>query len=744
MSETIRVRNFGGMHQLVIQDAADLARIHLLDPARWAATSAPVRDLHCDAGLLQCLDPKGTGRIRVEDLTAARDWAFARLANRSRLADRTDVVRLADLNTSSPEGQRLRTAAGHILSQLGASDREEISLGQIRQFQESYKKTLTNGDGVVPAALVDDPAVAELIGDILATVGGRDDASGHKGVAESDLEAFLQGAAAYVAWDAQRDSVRAWGADSDAALAAVQALDAKIEAWFWVSDLLLQQGSGPAGLVLPEADRAQLQAAGQAAIAAWLADAPLAPANPSGALPLEADINPAHASALAHLRTTVLERHFGPIQQLTRTQWQAVKAVLAPLAAWQAAEPAGGWAALGAAKLARWQDSVAVAELRTLMASDAAAKVEVDEASQWAQLALYQRWLVEFANNFVNFSAIYNPDQQALIDAGFLVMDGRRLEFCVEVASRADHKKVAAESLLFLAYCQVTDKDGGAVIKDVVAPVTSGERGRIRVGKRGLYVDPAGKQWDATVVDLVENPISIAEAIKAPFRRASDFVSKKIEDMMAGQLADAEKSATASLDKGVNTAASAAKGAGDAAVAGAGAKAAEPVGAKPAAPAPEPAKKPDAPAGPGGMQNMLLGGGIAFAALGSSLAYVVSALSSVKPLSALLAILSIVTVIVAVSALLGWLKLRRRDMSLLLEASGWAVNVHMKVTRPIGRFFTRIPALPEGAVRENLDLLALRTDRDEKGSEDRSWIWLLLALIGLLALLGTLKGLGKL
>lgn len=743
MSETIRVRNFGGLHQLVIEDATDLARIHLLDPARWAATSAPVRDLHCDPGLLRCLDPKGTGRIRVEDLTAARDWTFARLANRARMADRTEVVRLADLNLQSPEGQRLKTAAGHILSQLGAADREEISLGQIRQFQESYKKTLTNGDGIVPAALVADPAVADLIGDILATVGGHDDASGHKGVSEADLDGFLAGAAAYVAWAGRSDAVRPWGADSDAALDAVQALDAKLQAWFWASDLLLQQGSGPAGVVLADDQRAQLQVAGQAAIAAWLADAPLASADPSGALDLDGAINPADAAALSHLRKTVLERHFGPIQQLTRAKWQELRAVFAPLAAWRAEEPAGGWAGVGAARLQSWQDSVAVASLRNLIATDAAAKAEVDEASQWEQLALYQRWLVEFANNFVNFSAIYDPGQQALIDAGFLVIDGRRLEFCVEVAARADHKKVAAESLLFLAYCQVTDKDGGAVVKEVVAPVTSGERGRIRVGKRGLYVDPTGKQWDATVVDVVENPISIAEAIKAPFRRASAFVSKKIEDMMAGQLADAEKSATESLDKGVNTAATAAKGAGDAAVAGAAAKAAEPAAAKPATPAPaEAPKKPEA--GGGGMQNLLLGGGIAFAALGSSLAYVVSALSSVKPLSALLAILSIVTVIVAISALLGWLKLRRRDMSLLLEASGWAVNVHMKVTRPIGRFFTRIPALPEGAVRDTVDLLAKRTDRDEQGTEDRSWIWLLLGLVGLLALLGTLKGMGKL
>jgi hypothetical protein len=47
----MRFRNFGGIHQLVIADAADLARIHDLDAARWAATSAPLSDLRCDPAL---------------------------------------------------------------------------------------------------------------------------------------------------------------------------------------------------------------------------------------------------------------------------------------------------------------------------------------------------------------------------------------------------------------------------------------------------------------------------------------------------------------------------------------------------------------------------------------------------------------------------------------------------------------------------------------------------------------------
>ena len=53
----MRFRNFGGIHQFTVREEADLARIDALDPARWAATSAPLRDLRCDPGFPPVMDP---------------------------------------------------------------------------------------------------------------------------------------------------------------------------------------------------------------------------------------------------------------------------------------------------------------------------------------------------------------------------------------------------------------------------------------------------------------------------------------------------------------------------------------------------------------------------------------------------------------------------------------------------------------------------------------------------------------
>jgi len=117
------------------------------------------------------------------------------------------------------------------------------------------------------------------------------------------------------------------------------------------------------------------------------------------------------------------------------------------------------------------------------------------------------------------------------------------------------------------------------------------------------------------------------------------------------------------------------------------------------------------------MQNLLIGGSIAFAAIGSTLAYVTSAISNTAPLKLLFSVLGVVVAIAAINGFLGWLKLRRRDMSMLLEASGWAVNAEMKVTRRVGITFTRKPGFPKGTKVERFDVLSTQ---DEAVAQDRA------------------------
>jgi hypothetical protein len=101
----------------------------------------------------------------------------------------------------------------------------------------------------------------------------------------------------------------------------------------------------------------------------------------------------------------------------------------------------------------------------------------------------------------------------------------------------------------------------------------------------------------------------------------------------------------------------------------------------------------------------LLGGGLAFAAVGSSLAFIAKTLSEVNPLHLGAVVLALGGIVTLSSGLLGYLKLRSRDMSALLEAAGWAVNFRMKLTRRLGRLFTHRRELPKDAVKRRRDLI---------------------------------------
>ena len=689
----MRFRSYGGIHQFVVTDEEDLAQIDALDPARWAATSAPLGDLHCDPAFLAFLDPEGSGRIRVSQLIAAREWLFLRLGRRTRIRERTDVLHLDDLRADEAAGQKLRAAAEHVLSQLGLADRSRLAVADVRAFRAGYVKTLANGDGVVPPEVLPESDVADFVKNIIAVTGGAKDAGGSDGAGLAELDRFIDRGRNWLAWRGRSATVLAFGTDTVAADELVAALDPKIEEFFWHCDLLSHEARSADALRLEPGDLGALGTKDAATIERFLAASPLATPNAACTLSLAEPVNPVYRDRFDELRVKVIQRVLGDeAASLSRASWRRVKGELDAYRAWCAQRPPEPFEALGEEGLRAMLDGPLPSRLTHFIAIDRAAGGELAEIGQLEKLILFQRWLLDLANNFVNFSAIYLPGEQALVEMGSLVIDGRRVDFCVKVEERGAHKKVASQSLIYLVYAAVTARDGIAPAYEVVAPVTSGERGRLRIGKRGIFIDIDGKEWDATVVDIVENPISVKEAALAPFRRASQFVSKKIEDWVGSAQASQEKSMLDSADKGVTAAQTSAEQAARDVAAGK---------------APPPAKVVAAPAEKKeaeglNVNTLVLGGGIALAGASAVVASLFGMLSTLK---GWLAVFGIIAAVGGLSGLLGWLKLRRRDMSLILEASGWAVNVHMKINRRIGRIFTFIPDLPPGSIKERLDAL---------------------------------------
>ncbi|MCH8937943.1 MAG: hypothetical protein IH966_00865 [Gemmatimonadetes bacterium] len=609
------------------------------------------------------------------------------MANGDRMAASSDVLRLADLDTSHEEGRKLKEAAIHILGQLNANELDEISLEQVRLFRNTYGMTSPNGDGVLPPQHVSDPAAAQLANDVLEQVGSTKDISGADGINEGHLCQFLDGARKYLAWKARAEDdgaagILPWGDDTAAAVKLTSEFDAKIAQFFWQCDLVKLDARTAERICLSEQDLQNLDGSDLRAMERQLAQAPLQTPNAEGVLNLQGPINPYYQDQMEELQNRVLARaQPDSHESLTRIGWQQVKAIFEPYCAWQAEKPSDGVGELSETTLKEYLDGPAQKKLLQLLLEDLAVKDEVKQVTDLEKLILYQRWLLELANNFVSFSALYDPSRRALFELGDLIIDGRELAFTMKVRNRAEHKKIAQTSKMFLVYAEITVSQEQGRSFEIAAALTAGGQGAIEIGKRGIFYDLQGKEWDARVVDMVENPISLWEAIKSPFVKAKKLLSEKLEAFAgtrAGSLEKATTEITTKMEKGESLQ--------------------------------QPAQVPSAGAAPpsgSGMRDMLLFGGIAFAAVGSSLVYLIKTLTDIGLLNAGLALVSLVLVVILFSALSGWSKLRKRDMSALLEACGWAVNFRMYMTRRLGHLFSRTPHLPEGARKERRDLVTL-------------------------------------
>ncbi len=728
---TMRFRNFGGIYQFTVATEDDLAKIDTLDPARWAATSAPTPDLHCDTAFLRYLDPDGTKRVRVSQIVAARNWAFARLARKDILRLHTDVFPIEAIDTGDV-GKRLRAVADRVNTEQGAADRSKVGLADVRGYKAGYHKLLANGDGVIPPDVVGDVEVAGFIRDAMAMVGSVRDRGGSDGIDKTLLDRFVGQAKAWLDWRAGTVAAGVWGEDTAPAWEIVQALDGRIEAWFLYCDLLRQENPAPEALRLKDDDIRALRVGPTAALEHHLAEAPLAAPVSNGELLLSGPINAVYREKFAVLRTKVLSRALGGRPVLTREAWREIKATLGVYGTWLAAKPQEPMDTLGEERVRAMLSSGLADKVYTLIAQDLAAQAEIDQVDDLEKLLLCVRWLVDLANNVVNFSAIYRPDATALVEKGSLVIDGRRLDFCLLVTDRAAHKAVASESLCFLVYAKITSREGGDTVYEIVAPVTAGEKGRIHVGKRGIFIDLDNKEFDAQVVEIVENPISVREAAFAPFRRAAALIGSKIEEWTSSAAAAQDHALQDRATATVTAARTEVEHTVDpmGTVAGHDAEASPtPVAPAAAATASSAAHPPAARSEGLNINSMVVGGGVALAGLGAILASLFSALTSLK---GWVAIFGMIAVVMSISALAGWLKLRRRDMSLILEANGWAVNVHMKITARIAQVFVFTPDLPKESVLDPTDMLPA-VEGEGRG---RRFVVRVLAVFFVLTLLG--------
>ncbi len=681
MSQLI-FKNYGKSYQLRIQDAQDLENIQALDETHWAATSVPIDSLNCDATFVSYVDTDKNGRIRTNEIKDAQAWLFRFLSNRSRLSDGSDTLNLNDIDTTHPEGKKLRDVAKLILANLNSPDAEKISLAQIRDVQSIMANAANNGDGIIPPEASSEADLAGFITSVIETVGSVPDASGKAGISQEQLEIFFNETKNYLSWKAKGEipegdkstEVMPWGTETPQAYDLIASLEEKIEQYFAQCAMAKFDERTLAQMQLRPKELEEIDFKDKSAMEARIKDAPLAVPNPKGTLDLDIAINPLYAERISDLKEQVLKRALGgSVKHLTQKQWDEVKNIFALYRSWLKNKQGAKVEKLDRDKLNTYLNGSYRKQVSEIIAKDQAVANDLNQMQNLEKLILYQKWLLELVNNFVSFANLYNPQVRSLFEMGTLIIDGRQITFTMKVRDKAAHKNIAEKSCMYLLYAEITGRqdndinpstslringEQGRTIKfDIVAAVTSGSAGGLRIGKRGIFFSVDGKEWDAKIVDIVENPIGIWESIKAPFGQFTGFIRKQVDKFT--------KSGQGKLEKNLA-----------------------------------------APSASGTTRDLLLGGGIAIAALGSSFAYITKALSQVKPTHILIALAGITTAILLPGIIMGFIKIRKRDMSVLLEASGWAINMHMRLNSTLGRLFTHVPHLPKGARKERKDTVA--------------------------------------
>ncbi len=298
-----------------------------------------------------------------------------------------------------------------------------------------------------------------------------------------------------------------------------------------------------------------------AALAAWIARAPMAQPRPDGLLVLRTGINPADEALVCRLRREVLRPMLGTqADTLDQPTWEGV---LQRVRAHPGSEPDAG-------------------------SAGHAAGAALGGVRQLERLLLFQAYLLPFVNGFVSCRDLYDPRARSMFGWGTLVLDGRKFTLAVKVPDADQHEGFTRRGALCVLYVQVGERDG-TWDYEVAVPVTTGRRGLLLEGTWGLFVEHDGRTRHARVRRVILHPISTWDALVSPFRRGRDALEAAFDKPAA--VGDPE-----ALARELGT----------------------PAVPKAALPGAAPATKPGMPTG---MVALAAGAGIALAAISSALTY---------------------------------------------------------------------------------------------------------------------------
>lgn len=680
----------GGFDQVRLDSAADLAALGELDQKLWVALSCPAAGLEIDPRTLTLLDPDGDKHIRAKDIVDACRWTVERLARPDDMLKGVDGLAVGAIKADTEAGAALAAAARAVARSLGRDEGTTLTVKEATEGLKSFQKTAFNGDGVVPPDSARDDATKAALADAIACMGGEPDVSGAEGLSGPRAEAFFKALAAHAAWLAEGDSkqgIKPLGEATAAASEAVAKVRVKVDDFFARCRLAAFDARALAALNREETAYLEIAAKDMTITADEVAGFPLERIEAGKALSLTQGVNPAWAAALAALKEKAVEPLLGKKDQLTEAEWGTLKEKLAAYDAWKATQAGAEVAKLGRARVEALVKGGAKDAILALIAEDKAQEKVAQGFGDVERLVRYHRDLYRLTNNFVTFRDFYGRKDKAIFQAGTLFIDQRSLDLCLEVTDAGKHAANAARSGIYLLYCDCV-RGNPPEKKSIVAAMTAGDSDHLMVGKNGVFYDRKGLDWDATVVRIVDNPISIGQAFWSPYKKVVRFVEAQIAARAAAADTAANEGLTAKVGE-VGAAAATGKG---------------------------PEKKPGFDVG------VVAALGVAVSGLTAALGAMLQAFFGLgiwMPLG----VLALVLGVSGPSMLIAALKLRGRNIGPLLDANGWAVNAAALLNIPFGASLTQEAVLPPGSTRELTDPFA------EEPTTWKRYVFMVLAVV---------------
>lgn len=645
----------GGIYQVEFNSGADIANIRFLDQKLWAALACPTRGVHFDFATLDMLDADKDGRIRSPEIIAACEWACAMLKNPDTLMAGSDSLKISDIKDDTDEGKVLISTAKEVLKNLKKPDADSISVKDFDDKSAVFAKTPFNADGVITLLSAESEDLKNTISSVMKVAGSVKDRSGEDGVNADLINQFFEKLNAYSAWQSQSransETIFFLGGDTAAAFDAFSAVSSKIDDYFTRASILAY-GNASADLVNATKENfSEILKGDVSASNELLAALPIVKIASPDEICLDCEPNPAWKAKIGQFKASVLEKMQISASALSLEDWNKIKASFAPYAAWISSKSDGGISDLGEAEIQRLLDPSQKDALFDLIAKDEALKYAVDNIERLEKLVRLNRDLLELLTNFVSFKSFYTRKGKAMFQIGELFIDQRVCELCIKVDDALRHAALSPLSYTYLIYCDCKRK--GEAPFTIVAAVTSGDCDDLLVGRNGIFFDRDGKDWDATITKIVQNPISVRQAFWSPYKRFAAWIGDLIAKRASAADANAMSSMTSATEKNA------------------------------------PPKKLDI--------GTLAAIGVAIGGITTTISAILIALGGIGMVKLPLYIVGAILLISLPSMVLASLKLKKRNLGPLLDANSWAVNTRAKMNLVLGATLTSNAHLPKGS-----------------------------------------------